>query len=91
MNLDPQEAATNAESQKARAFDLHGGNLSNAIDDPDAVFGNQVPCGASGNFSQICNTTVDDMYVAVSRELETKPRRFPRGFAVGSTQYQLGR
>lgn len=75
VNLDPQEPATYTESQRAKAFELHGGNLSIAVDDPDAIFGNQVVCDAGGNFSQICDPVIDQMFVAQSQEQDPARRK----------------
>jgi ABC-type transport system substrate-binding protein len=75
VNLDPQEAATYTESQRNKDYDLHGGNLSIAFDDPDAIFGNQVLCDVAGNFSQICDAEIDALYLAQSEELDTVRRK----------------
>lgn len=75
VNLDPQEAATYSETQKAKAFDLHGGNLSIAVDDPDAIFGNQVVSGAGGNYSQIADAEIDALFLAQSQELDPAARK----------------
>ena len=75
VNLDPQEAATYSDSQKAKSFDLHGGNLSIAVDDPDAIFGNQVVSGAGGNYSQIADPEIDALFLAQSQELDPVARK----------------
>ncbi|ODT67026.1 MAG: hypothetical protein ABS75_25955 [Pelagibacterium sp. SCN 63-23] len=75
VNLDPQEAATYSESQKAKAYDVHGGNLSIAVDDPDAIFGNQVVSGAGGNYSQIADPAIDALFLAQSQELDPAKRK----------------
>lgn len=75
VNLDPQEAATYSETQKAKAYDLHGGNLSIAVDDPDAIFGNQVVSGAGGNYSQISDPAIDALFLAQSQELDPAKRK----------------
>lgn len=75
VKLDPQEPATYSESQKSKDYELHGGNISVALDDPDAIYGNQVVSGAGGNYSQIDDPEVDALFAAQSQEMDTARRK----------------
>lgn len=75
VKLDMQEPAVYSDSQKKKNYDLHGGNLSIALDDPDAAFGNQVVCDATGNLSQICDPSIDQLFARQSETLDAAERK----------------
>jgi peptide/nickel transport system substrate-binding protein len=74
VRLDLKEPAAVLQAMRDRDFELFGGNVDTALDDPDAVFANTVLCDAPGNLSQICEPSIDELFARQSATLDPKER-----------------
>ena len=73
--LDAVEAATERDRTAQFAFDFYvKGGQSNALDDPDAIFGESYLSNSPRNYSRLKNQAIDVLYLKQSAELDPKKR-----------------
>jgi peptide/nickel transport system substrate-binding protein len=68
------ETAAYFERLAKRDFDLVGGSYSTAVDDPDAIFGQNFLCGAGRNYSSMCVPEVEKLFLEQSQIRDPKAR-----------------
>ncbi len=74
MALDVKETAAFYDRQNARDFEVYGGSYSTAVDDPDAVFGQNYLCNAGRNYSGMCLPEVERLFLQQS-QIRDHPER----------------
>jgi peptide/nickel transport system substrate-binding protein len=62
-NLDVVETATYLDRMGRRDYEICGGSFSTAVDDPDAVMGQNYLCDAGRNYGNMCIPEVEKLYV----------------------------
>lgn len=73
--LDAVEAATERDRTAQFAFDFYvKSGQSNALDDPDAIFGESYLSNSPRNYSRLKNQAIDVLYLKQSAELDPKKR-----------------
>jgi peptide/nickel transport system substrate-binding protein len=74
LAIQIHETASYYDRLNKREFDVYGGSYSTAVDDPDAIFGQNYICNASGNHSRICVADVDRLFLEQSQVRDPKAR-----------------
>ena len=73
--VDGVEAATERDRTAQFSFDLYvKSGQSNALDDPDSIFGESYLSNSPRNYARLKNAAVDDLYLKQSTELDPKKR-----------------
>lgn len=73
--LDVQESAVMMDYLNKRNFDMAPWVHGNAVDDPDAVFGEFYNCDAVRNYTQACSKEADEIFIKQSQTLDLKERK----------------
>ena len=76
MNIDILETATFYERLSKRDFEVYGGSYSTAVDDPDAIFGQNYLCNAGRNYSGMCVAEVEKLFLEQS-QIRDRSARLP--------------
>jgi peptide/nickel transport system substrate-binding protein len=76
MALDVKETAAFYDRQSVRDFEVYGGSYSTAVDDPDAVFGQNYLCNAGRNYSGMCLQEVERLFLQQS-QIRDRSERLP--------------
>jgi len=76
MNIDILETATFYERLSKRDFEVYGGSYSTAVDDPDAIFGQNYLCNAGRNYSGMCVAEVEKLFLEQS-QIRDRSARVP--------------
>jgi peptide/nickel transport system substrate-binding protein len=74
VNLEIYETAAFYERTRKREFELYGGSYSTAVDDPDAIFGQNYLCNAARNYSGMCVPEVEKLFLEQSQIRDLKGR-----------------
>ncbi|MFI5341187.1 MAG: ABC transporter substrate-binding protein [Candidatus Methylomirabilales bacterium] len=74
VNLDVQETAAYYARLAKRDFEIYGGSYSTAVDDPDAIFGQNYLCNAGRNYSGMCVEEVEKLFLQQSQIRDPKAR-----------------
>jgi peptide/nickel transport system substrate-binding protein len=67
VNLQILETASYYERLAKRDFEVYGGSYSTAVDDPDAIFGQNYLCNAGRNYSGMCVDEVEKLFLQQSQ------------------------
>ncbi|MBI3826067.1 MAG: ABC transporter substrate-binding protein [Candidatus Rokubacteria bacterium] len=74
VNLEIHETAAFYDKTRKRDFELYGGSYSTAVDDPDAIFGQNYLCNAGRNYSAMCVPEVEKLFLEQSQIRDPKAR-----------------
>ena len=74
LNIQILETAAFYERLSKRDFELMGGSYSTAVDDPDAIFGQNYLCSAGRNYSGMCVEEVEKLFLQQSQIPDPKAR-----------------
>jgi peptide/nickel transport system substrate-binding protein len=74
VNLQILETAAYYERLAKRDFEVMGGSYSTAVDDPDAIFGQNYLCNAGRNYSGMCVEEVEKLFLQQSQIRERSAR-----------------
>jgi peptide/nickel transport system substrate-binding protein len=66
-SLQVLETASFYERLAKRDFEIYGGSYSTAVDDPDAIFGQNYLCNAGRNYSGMCVEEVEKLFLQQSQ------------------------
>jgi peptide/nickel transport system substrate-binding protein len=73
-NIQILETAAYYERLSKRDFEVMGGSYSTAVDDPDAIFGQNYLCNAGRNYSGMCVAEVEKLFLQQSQIRERSAR-----------------
>jgi peptide/nickel transport system substrate-binding protein len=76
VNLQILETATYFERLAKRDFEVMGGSYSTAVDDPDAIFGQNYLCNAGRNYSTMCVEEMEKLFLQQS-QIRDRTARLP--------------
>ncbi len=76
LGLEVQETATFYARLNKRDFEIYAGSYSTAVDDPDAIFGQNYLCGAGRNYSGMCVAEVEKLFLEQS-QIRDRSARLP--------------
>jgi peptide/nickel transport system substrate-binding protein len=74
VELDVQETAAFFDRQNTRDFAVYGSSYTTAVDDPDAIFGQNYLCDAGRNYSGMCLPEVEKLFLEQSQIRDLKTR-----------------
>jgi peptide/nickel transport system substrate-binding protein len=74
MTIQILETAAFFERLGKREFEVMGGSYSTAVDDPDAIFGQNYLCNAGRNYSGMCVAEVEKLFLQQSQIRERSAR-----------------
>jgi peptide/nickel transport system substrate-binding protein len=74
LNIQILETAAFYERLSKRDFEVMGGSYSTAVDDPDAIFGQNYLCTAGRNYSGMCVEEVEKLFLQQSQIRDPKAR-----------------
>jgi peptide/nickel transport system substrate-binding protein len=74
VSIQVLETAAYYERMAKRDFDLAGGSYSTAVDDPDAIFGQNYLCGSGRNYSSMCVDEIEKLFMQQSQTRDPKAR-----------------
>lgn len=74
VNLQILETAAYYERLAKKDFEVMGGSYSTAVDDPDAIFGQNYLCNAGRNYSGMCVDEVEKLFQQQSQIRERSAR-----------------
>jgi peptide/nickel transport system substrate-binding protein len=74
VNLQILETAAYYERLAKKDFEVMGGSYSTAVDDPDAIFGQNYLCNAGRNYSGMCVEEVEKLFLQQSQIRERSAR-----------------
>jgi len=74
-DLEVVESAVAYDRLNRRDYDTMAWGLSMAIDDPDAIFGENYTCDAPRNYTGVCSPEVDRLYLEQSQTLDPARRK----------------
>jgi peptide/nickel transport system substrate-binding protein len=74
VNIEIHETAAFYDRTRKRDFEIYGGSYSTAVDDPDAIFGQNYLCNAGRNYSGMCVEEVDRLFLQQSQIRDMQAR-----------------
>ena len=75
IKVDVQETAKYLEIMNARNFEMATNVISGTADDPDSLLGDIFGCQGAQNYSGVCNTQADELYLQQSQTVNEAERK----------------
>ena len=73
-NIEVLETAAYLDRMARRDFEISGGSFSTAVDDPDAILGQNYLCNAGRNYGNMCVPEVEKLFLEQSQIRDYKAR-----------------